>query len=326
MKFKRLLSLLLILVLCFVLVSCGKDKADKNSKQDKNSNISQSSTITPLLYRVTDDDGNVAWLFGSVHVGRENFYPLPDYVIEAYNDSDSLAVEFDIVAFENDLTKQYAALAPMIYKDGSSIEDHIPSSLYENAVEILKEYDSYSSVMDMYCPAFWSSMIESLMIEEIGADADLGIDKHMLNLAHEEDKEILNIESAEFQYQMMADFDNDVQQLLLESAVESYNKKSMASASLQVLMNLWSTGNEKMLEKYFNSSDSKMNDAQKQIYQKYQKAMITDRNLSMAEFTEDALSSGDEVFICVGAAHIVGEGALVDLLSNRGYTVECVSK
>lgn len=52
--------------------------------------------------------------------------------------------------------------------------------------------------------------------------------------------------------------------------------------------------------------------------------MLIDRNLGMADFVEDALASGDEVFVCVGAAHVVGKDALVELLRERGYTVELV--
>ena len=44
----------------------------------------------------------------------------------------------------------------------------------------------------------------------------------------------------------------------------------------------------------------------------------------MTDFAEDALASGKEVFICVGAAHIVGDGAMAQLLAQRGYTVTLV--
>jgi uncharacterized protein YbaP (TraB family) len=45
----------------------------------------------------------------------------------------------------------------------------------------------------------------------------------------------------------------------------------------------------------------------------------------MADYAEEALKSGKEIFICVGAAHVVGEGAVADLLAQRGYTVELVT-
>jgi uncharacterized protein YbaP (TraB family) len=53
--------------------------------------------------------------------------------------------------------------------------------------------------------------------------------------------------------------------------------------------------------------------------------MVTQRNISMADFAEEALDSGKEVFICVGAAHVVGPGAMADLLTQRGYTVEVIA-
>ena len=56
----------------------------------------------------------------------------------------------------------------------------------------------------------------------------------------------------------------------------------------------------------------------------YNKAMLNVRNVGMAEYAVEALESGQEVFICVGAAHVVGNGALVELLTEYGYTVEVV--
>jgi len=44
----------------------------------------------------------------------------------------------------------------------------------------------------------------------------------------------------------------------------------------------------------------------------------------MADRAEEYLAEGGTGFYVVGAAHIVGEGALVELLRDRGYTVEKV--
>jgi uncharacterized protein YbaP (TraB family) len=44
----------------------------------------------------------------------------------------------------------------------------------------------------------------------------------------------------------------------------------------------------------------------------------------MTEYAEEALKSGKEIFICVGAAHVVGEGAMAEQLRDLGYTVEIV--
>lgn len=182
MKFKRLLSLLLVVFMLVTFVSCG-NKATTEPTTDETEKITQTTEVTttqapepdpatakPLLYRVTDLKGNVVWLFGSIHVGREDYYPLPRYVLKAFNDSDSLAVEADIVAFEKDMNAQMSAIAKLVYTDQSSIKENIPEDVYNDAVEILKEYDSYIPAMDYYYPAMWSSTIDSLMIEELGEE------------------------------------------------------------------------------------------------------------------------------------------------------------
>ena len=62
----------------------------------------------------------------------------------------------------------------------------------------------------------------------------------------------------------------------------------------------------------------------KALYDEYYKAMITDRNDNMTDYAVDALDSGEEVFICVGAAHVIGDGAIAENLRELGYTVEMV--
>ena len=329
MKMKRLLAWLLVLTMCFTLMACDMRKDDDDSSVGEptpgQTDPPESGAATPLLYRVTDQKGNVVWLFGSIHVGVEDYYPLPDYVMDAFEGADSLAVELDILAFEKDMNQQIAALRPLVYMDGTTIHNHIPEELYEKAVAVLKEYNAYAAAMDMYCPAFWGSMIESAMMQKLDGDVNLGIDRHLLNKAYKAKKEILEIESAAFQYQMMADFDDDVQLMILQSALASYEYKEEAAAELKMLMELWASGDESALTAHLSASDSTMTAEEKAVYEKYNQAMVVDRNLTMAEYAEAALASGKEVFICVGAAHVVGEGAMADQLSRRGYTVERIT-
>lgn len=329
MKIKKIISLMLVLILCFALCACKDEvhtsSADVNSVSSKTEN-NVSAKCNPLLYKVTDGKGNVVWLFGSIHVGREDYFPLPKYVTNAFNESDTLAVELDIVAFEKNIGDQMSAVSGLLYNDGTTIKDYISEELYNKSVKVLEEYNTYLTALDLYCPSFWSSMIESLMIEDLGGDVDLGIDRHLINMANKSKKEIDEIESADFQYGMLANFDDDIQVMLLESAVHSYENKEEAAADLKKMMDLWALGDQEKFAEYLNSSEGEMTDEEKQIYEKYSKAMFTDRNITMADYAEQALLGGKETFICVGAAHVVGEGAVADILGQKGYTVECIAE
>jgi len=160
-------------------------------------------------------------------------------------------------------------------------------------------------------------------VEKLGYDAMMGIDYHFLNKAHNESKKIYDIESMEMQFELLGGFSDKLQILLLEESVESYNTKEEYKKSLEALAVAWSTGNEAEFER-LNSETSFSNEEEKKLYNEYSSKMVTERNINMANYAEDALSSGEEVFICVGAAHVIGDGAMADLLEERGYTIEVI--
>lgn len=352
MKLRKLLAFLLALSIFFSLAACGTQGRTDPTEESLPETVSTEATdateptqteappvtdptqteatealrsaITPLLYKVTDANGNVVWLFGSIHVGEDYFYPLPDYVTAAYESADALAVECDVVAFETDMSAQIEALQPLIYTDGTTIKDHIPEELYNDSVAIMEGYGVYSSMLDYYCPSMWFSLIDSILYEELGVDSTLGIDVHFLNRAHAEEKEILEVESVQFQYGMLANFSEPLQIMLLESSVEGYHTAAESGQAITELVEAWASGDEAELTALLNEEAEFESDEEALLYQEYNDAMITQRNLAMADFAEDALKSGKEVFICVGAAHVAGPGAMAELLAERGYTVEIV--
>ena len=168
-------------------------------------------------------------------------------------------------------------------------------------------------------------LYDSLLMEQLGADINLGIDRHLLEKAKENQKPILEIESAASQYQLLAGFSDELQAWLLESSVEMCQSPDLARIDMNLMMDLWASGNEQAFSAYLAGSDETMTDEEQALYEEFNQAMLTNRNLQMAEFARDALLSGEEIFICVGAAHVIGEGSITQLLAQQGYTVEQVA-
>lgn len=331
MKHRQILALLLVLSLLLCLGGCTQapspdtpfaEPATEPATDPAEPEQSQSDPISPLLYQVTDADGNTLWLFGSIHVGRENFYPLPDYIYDAYNSADALAVECDILALENDFSAMTQVMAQLVYTDGTTIRDHLPEELYDQAVDRLQEEGVYNSMLDYYMPIMWSSLLDSLLYEHAKVDSNLGVDRHLLEMAHEEGKQVLEVESVEFQYRMLASFSSELQVLLLESSLQALQFPSLGTLSLNAMLNSWAAGDAEYLASLLSTEVGAFASEEEQLlYQEYNDAMLVQRNISMTDYAEAALKSGQEVFICVGAAHVVGEGAMADLLLQRGYTV-----
>ncbi len=332
----KLRNLLLVLLLAFslLLAAChfapdttepnrsDKQETEESTVADKGDDV-PSDDCTPLLYRVTDANGNTVWLFGSIHVGRAGMETLPDYVMDAYNRSEALAVECDILTFQQDFSAMVNALSYLVYTDGTTIKDHLPTEVYNDAATILRINKQYVLGIDSYKPMMWSSTIDSLAVTRSGLSSDMGVDLQFLTRAHDEGKKILEVESADFQYAMMGSFSPELQTMLLTESVMSYQDKT-SDQSLLELVDAWCSGDIQKL-KALTAFDYEGATAEERVLlEEYQKAMLTDRDAGMTAFAEDCLSQGKEVFICVGAAHVVGDGGIAASLSAKGYTVEAI--
>lgn len=288
-----------------------------------------SQKATPLLYHVTGPDGNELWLFGTIHVGDARTAYLPQEIYDAFSASDALAVEFDTDAFEEQSKTDEELIAAIaqayFYTDGTTTADHIQdAALYETAEALMKATGNYTSNVKMMRPYFWSQVIDNYYLQQnYSLTSSYGMDSQLLKLAREQDKEILDVESGEFQVQMLADFSDELQETLLresvESAMQDYN------AEVQNLFELWCQGNEAALIEVIRDDLSDSTEEELALYEEYNTAVSTDRNAGMLKVALDYLASGDTVFYAVGLAHLLTEDGLVFALQNAGYTVELVT-
>lgn len=351
---KRLLIFLLILTFTISLASCGKklesteteednekqtetDKSedtaaesDSNSvdavvKEDdgEGSDTEDDNGYTPLLYKVTDTDGSCVWVLGSIHVGYPGMIPLPEYITEAYYQSDALAVECDVLASEEDA--DIDSIMPFMYTDGTTIKDYISPELYEKAKDMLSESSyGYVSTYDYMKPIVWWELLEYSFYEKCSMTEDYGVDRNLLQMAKDEGKEILEIESSEFQLELQAGFSDELVLLMLESTVEAMSEENCEEykAEFFSMFDAWYSGDEKTLAEQVATDTEGLTPHEIELVEDFDKQMIYDRNIGMADFAIEALESDNNVFICVGAAHVVGEDGIIDILSEEGYQIE----
>ncbi len=331
---KKILSLLLGISMCASFTACTDKSENTQDTSAPETTVAETTVAettvaetesdtqkkySPLLYKLSDEDSTV-YMFGSIHVGTEDMYPLPQYVEDAYTTSDVLAVECDITAFEADVEKQTQLLSSLIYTDGTTIVDHIDTQIYEDAKKILTEENYYYEILDYYYPFLWTNFIDGFLYPKLGYNPDLGIDVNFIKRAKDSNKTIDEVESVEFQYNMMAGFSPELQEIMLADTVEAYNSDE-TKAEMDKLVNDWYTGNEDEIFKDNTEDLQELKDEEKKLYDEYYNEMITKRNISMADYAEQSLDGDKDVFICVGCAHVVGDGGMVDLLRERGYTV-----
>lgn len=279
------------------------------------------SLISPILYEVSDDEGGKIWLFGSIHVGTEDLYPLPRYVLKAFKKAKTLAVEFDLLKYKEDSERQNAVLEKFRYEDNETAEKKIPKNLYTDAKKILTENGLLKENLETLAPNVWADMIDEARYSKIGVKEEYGIDRYFLENAGK--KKIVEVESPESQADMFVSLSDEIKFSKLYSVIQSFNEP-IEESTLLLMLEEWKNGDETALADRFKKETEFSSEKAEEYYNEYYSVLSEKRNKAMAEYAEKALLSGEKTFICVGAAHIIGEGGVVEILSQKGYTVKTI--
>lgn len=258
-----------------------------------------------------ESNGNTVYLVGSMHIADDSFYPLREEFEEAFAEADYLGVEIDI-SKAADEAQQKLILDLGSYQDGTTLKDHVSSETYTKLGDILKKNGLEPNALDAFKPWVAESTLASLKSTTVGYEASAGVDLYFIQKAIESKLPIIELESYESQLGMFNDFSKELQEETLKATLDNFD---VLDDSVNQMAEMWKTGNDEQLLELTNSfSDN----------EEYNKAMLIDRNIGMADKIDGYLKSDkkEEYFIVVGAAHYLGEHGIVKLLEDKGYTVE----
>ena len=263
-----------------------------------------------FLWEVTGDSNQV-FILGSVHLADSSIYPLADSIEDAFARSDYMAVEFDIMSV-NEGDVAMLLLQKARYPAGETLYHNIPQELYEEADDVLEKMGADILLFNSLEPWAVAMEIEALEMVQLGYTPENGIDMYFLNEAHSRGMEVHELESAEFQIELMDTLPEDIQIFLLENIVsERLNKKE-----LERMFDIWKQGDVGAMEELvFEDADESSE------FRTINRIMLDERNFGMVEKIIRFLSDEESYFVVVGAAHLVGDNGLINLLEDAGYEV-----
>ena len=265
------------------------------------------------LYRVSRD-GQVSYLFGTVHVGSESFYPLAPEVSQALADATRLVVELDTRANE---AFQRALLAHGSYREGDHIARHLAPDTLARLTDALHAVGIGLGSVARLKPWLLANFLMGLELERSGFQRSQGLESFLLANAQSRGTAIAELESADYQLSLFDTLsDADAERYLRESLDELANGSSLRKA--RAVMDAWSSGDAHAL-------DALMSDATGggTLISEFTRLTLLDkRNPKMAARIALILQDGKTTFVGVGLLHLLGNNGLPRLLSQRGYQVE----
>lgn len=319
---KRLLMLFMLFILSFsaVLTGCGSDNNINNEKSaavnDTENIIEESAVVDDIieygdfkgyLWEIRNEDSTV-YLFGSIHLTNGDIFPFQEEVETSFEVSDFLVVEADVT----DMTAIQNLADELSYKGSDTVYDHLSEEGILKFEAICEELDFNPIIFQKLKIWALGSNLMSMQLMKAGITGAEGIDMYFLDKA-KNSKEILELESIKFQFDMMNDFTDEQQEKIFLSELGTVKE---TADSFYELFEKFKSEDLDIITEYL--LDTGTGDA---FEEDVEKKILVDRNIGMANKIDEYLQTDKTYFIVVGLAHYLGDDSVIKLLEEKDYEV-----
>ena len=251
------------------------------------------------------------YVLGSMHFFKREGYPLNQKIESAFGQSEILVVEANVDDVRNvDVQK---LMERAFYPGNDTLEKHVSPEIYELVKKETSGLGIPVELINKQRPWFLAMTLEALQSLKLGFDPNYGIDKYFLSKA-EGKKKILELESIDYQLNLLSSFSDKDQELLLLYTLRDLR---LLEQELEQLSKAWTSGDTKSMESILTRSVSEDN-----RFASIFERIVYERNRKMASKIEDLLRTSETYFVIVGAGHLVGDRGIIENLKKKGYLAE----
>lgn len=266
------------------------------------------------LFKVSGH-GHTMYLFGTIHMGLPEFFPLDESVTRALAASTTLALEIDPTV----QTAEMAAAVQRIALTTPAIVASMPPALGPRLTRHLEALGAPTTLSTTLKP--WMLILTLTMIEyaKLGYRPDLAIDAHLAKLAHSQHIKVIGLETVESQLDLFDHLPVADQWTMLDETLASLDSGE-AQQDVRSVTNGWARADRATLDalvlKY--EKDRRLSS------QIMQRRFLTERNRPMAAKLNGLLTRENNTMAAVGLMHLIGKDSLPALLRAKGLKVERV--
>lgn len=252
------------------------------------------------------------YLFGSVHLGRSDLYPLPAQVEAAFATADTLVVEVDLLSLQPRRAAQLIQERGFFAAGEGDLEQAVSALTWQQLLDHAVADGLTVSYLRQHRPWLVAIKLSTRAANRAGFREDLGLDRYFLSLANGA-KPIVALESMSAQLDLFARLNAVEQEALLQMTLRDLDQ---GEAYFEQLFAAWRSGDEASLQTLLNRSLSGPD------LRRLRQWLLADRNRLMAEGISRLLDAGKTPFVVVGAAHLVGDDGLVQAFVRQGFHLQ----
>ncbi|HJR68629.1 MAG TPA: TraB/GumN family protein [Gammaproteobacteria bacterium] len=272
--------------------------------------VAGSANADPAAWRIAGSDGGEIVLLGSMHLLRARDYPLPAAVDRLVDRAETVVMEVDLD--DGDLAaQQRLILEKALLPQGTELADVVDAELYGVLEQGAAEAGIDLELLTRFEPWFLAISMLEVGMRKVGFEAERGIEQYVLGLTRADGKEVLGLETLEFQIGI---FDAMTPELQREFLAQTLTELEDAETTMNAMSDAWRAGELETLSGELLASFEEFPG----LYD----TLVTERNEKWVGSLEDMLDDRTRYLVVVGALHLVGDGSVIDLLEARGHPVQ----
>jgi uncharacterized protein YbaP (TraB family) len=261
-----------------------------------------------FLWRMTKD-GRTSYLYGTLHAAEPAWmFPGPR-TAAAFEASDVLALELDVL--DADIRTR------LIKAASARPDDRLPAPLVARLEKRMAADCLDAAAMRAFVPEFQIASLAMMAARREGLDPSYAIDLVLGLIARDFGKATISLETPEAQ---LAALRMPTREATIEFVTSGLDELDAGKSAplLAHMASAWKDGNLDELEGYERWCDC-LNTAAERASMK---RLLDDRNPLLAAAIDKAHAGGRSVFAAVGSLHMIGARGLPALMRERGYVVE----
>ena len=261
--------------------------------------------------------GHTLYLFGTIHVGARDFYPLEPRVSAALARAGKLALEVDPLgdpALVRKALQQYG-----LYPAGGSALAEIRPEFLPRLERLLKRYAIAPETVAPMKPWLLACVLALSEFSAQGYEASLAVDAWLSQQAHRRGIPVIELESVGGQMALFDRMTNAEQGRFLEEGMDAIEDEGRAGEARK-LVRAWRTADAATLDGLASEAAADESFTGKFV----QKVLLEERNPGLADGIARLLASEKNSLAAIGVLHLVGAGSVPLLLRQRGLKVERV--
>ncbi|WP_423149148.1 TraB/GumN family protein [Rubrolithibacter danxiaensis] len=288
---------LLLCIISFLFLST-------NAQTSKN----KESLTNSLLFEVSGNGlSRPSYIFGTYHLIGKDFWQKYPVLESCFNKVSAVAGE---IVVGDELQMQQQLMPYMLLKD-QTLDKLFSQDQFKEINSVFKKESGMNlSILNGLKPAAIQLTLLSFIAPKEISPGNPPLDGYIQNLARENKKEVIGLETLEEQAEIIFDIPEERQKEQLLKFVEQLEKNREEGNRL---LKAYKEQNLAELEHLFKQSadfnDEEMN------------RMLFERNYKWSQKLPVIMKRGP-VFIAVGAGHLVGEKGLLRILQNQGYEIK----